>query len=458
MTHSPQYKKLRDLDFRHLWHPFTQSSVWFESDPLIVERGEGMELIDCDGNRYLDGISSLWCLVHGHSHPKLVAALTEQVRTLAHSTLLGLSHRPAIELAEKLISIAPPGLSRVFYCDSGASAVEAGLRMALEWWYHQGDPASRKRTRIAALEGAYHGDTLGSVSVGFAERFHRGVGPAVVRAFQVPPPHHFRFDHGMIETEATAAALAGVSRLFREHGEEIAVFAIEPRVQGAAGVWIHPPAFLTGVAELCRSYGILLLCDEIATGFGKTGTMFAVEQSGGIAPDIMTIGKGLTGGYMPMAAVLTTERIFSAFSGPIDRYNTFYFGQTFSGNPLGAALALASLELFEETELLRGMPEKNRRYRESLDRLITPLPHVDEVRCCGLMTGIELTKNPGTRTPFDTNDRAGLRIVAAARSRGLIIRPLGNVVVLMPAVAMPIEMLERLVQLTAESISAALGD
>ncbi len=451
---SKQYNQLRDRDFKHLWHPFTQTSVWHEFDPLIIERGEGMELIDVDGRRYLDGISSLWCSVHGHSHPTLVAALEEQARKLQHSTLLGLSHDSAIALADELVEIAPPGLSRVFYCDSGASAVEAGLRMALEWCYHQGKTA---RKRICALEGAYHGDTLGSVSAGFAERFHRGVEPALVRALQVKPPHHFRFELGLDPSAAVEKSLLGLKDLFERLGAEIAVLAVEPLVQGAAGIWTHPPEFLSGVAKLCREHGILLLCDEIATGFGKTGTMFACEQAG-VSPDLMTIGKGLTAGYMPMSAVLATEQIFSGFTGPIDRFNTFFFGQTFSGNPLGAALARSSLRLFRSEGLLDALPARSRYFGELLEQQIATLAHVDEIRRLGLMTGIELTKEPGKRQPYDPLDRAGLKIVAAARERGLIIRPLGNVLVLMPAPAMVERDLDRLVGITAESIRAALGD
>lgn len=453
---SSRFQRLRDLDFRHLWHPFTQTSVWTEGDPLIVERGEGMELVDVDGNRFLDGISSLWCNVHGHGHPKLAAAIAGQAEKLAHSTLLGLSHETAIELAARLVEIAPAGLSRVFYCDSGASAVEAALRMALEYWYNRGDEKSRRRIRIAGLEGAYHGDTLGSVSVGFAERFHRGVAPAVVRALQAPPPHYFRFELGMDEAEACTKALSALSELFERHGDEIAVLAVEPLVQGAAGIWTQPVEYLKGAAELCRKHGILLLCDEIATGFGKTGTMFACEQAG-ISPDLMTIGKGLTGGYMPMSAVLATEQIFSVFTGPIERFNTFFFGQTFSGNPLGAAAALASLDLFQSGGLLALLPARCRRFRALLDEKIAPLAHVDEVRGLGLMTGIELTKTPGRRQAYEPQDRAGLKIVAAARKIGLIIRPLGNVLVLMPAPAMTDGDLERLVDLSAEAIAAALG-
>lgn len=452
MSRLPQ--QLTHIDLTHLWHPFTQQQVWLENEqPLIIERGEGCTLIDVEGRRYLDGVSSLWCNVHGHGVPELLNALHGQVDKLCHSTLLGLSHVPILELTEKLVRIVPQNLSRVFYSDAGTTAVEAALRMSVEWWQKKGTPAAQKKNKLVSLVGAYHGDTLGAVGVGYSEDLHRDVHSLVVQALRVPPPHVFRAEG---ESTALERSLEAIEKLFAERADEIAAFIVEPVVQGAAGIWVQPLEFLLRVAELCKRFNVLLIADEVATGFGKTGKMFAVEHRQ-IQPDLLVVGKGLTAGYLPMSAVVTTEELFEGFLGEPEELKTFFYGTTFTGNPLAARVASANLDYFISSQLLERLPSRISQLHQLITNELEPLSHVYEVRRCGLMVGIELTKTQGTLVPYPANELVGLRIVQAARKRGAIIRPLGNTVVLMPPLAMKEDELQNLVKITATAIAETLG-
>lgn len=418
-------------DRSHVWHPFTQQQAWCEdeTEALLIDRAEGTDLYDREGNVYIDGVSSLWCNVHGHRHPAIDAAIRAQLDRMAHSTMLGLAHEPAIELAERLIAIAPPGLSRVFYSDSGSTAVEIALKMAFQWWAQRGETG---RTRFIGLENAYHGDTIGSVSVGGIELFHSLYRPLL-------------FD--------TLKARAGdgdhLEALLADHGEQVAAVIIEPLVQGAAGMLMQPDGYVRRVRELCDRHGVLLICDEVATGFGRTGAMFACEHEG-IAPDLLCVGKGLTGGYLPLAATLATERIYAGFLGRPEDSRTFFHGHTFTGNPLACAAAIATLETFEHEQTIAGLEAKIEVLRGELAERVEPLPAVREIRQRGLMIGIELAEN-------GTTDRLGHRVTIAARRHGAVIRPLGNVIVLMPAPAMSAADLGRLVAITAQAITDVTG-
>ena len=448
---------LAAIDFKHLWHPFTQTKHWLEDGtPLIVERGEGCELIDVDGERYLDGVSSLWCNVHGHGVAELKSALHEQVEMLCHSTLLGLSHRPILELTEELVPLLPEGLTRVFYADDGSTAVEAALRIALEWWQKQGGAVGKRKNRLASLEDAYHGDTLGAVGVGYLKVFHRHCDAAIVPALRIPPPHFFRFYEGLSEADATARSLAALDELLRTHGDELAAFIVEPLVQGAAGILTHSEEYLRELVKRCHAHDVLVIADEVATGFGKTGPLFAVQRAG-VVPDLLVMGKGLGAGYLPISAVATSERIFEGFTGDVTEYRTFFYGQTFAGNPLAARLASANLALIASSQLLERLPAKLECFHGALAKEVGVLPHVDEIRSCGVMVGIELTASEGARVPYAVNERVPAKIVMEARRRGVIIRPLGNVMVLMPAPAMSEKDLQRLVEVTAASIAAVTG-
>jgi adenosylmethionine---8-amino-7-oxononanoate aminotransferase len=416
------------LDRDHLWHPFTQQRDWCGEEPLVIERAEGSHLIASDGRRYLDGVSSLWCNVHGHRHPGIDQALRDQLGRVAHSTMLGLSHPGAAELAARLVDLAPPGLSRVFYSDSGSTATEIALKMAFQYQRQRGGQHVR-RTSFVHLREAYHGDTIGSVSVGGIDLFHATYRPLLF------PTH-----------AAEPGDAADLERILAAHEEEIAAVIVEPLVQGAAGMLVHPPGYLRAVRELCDRFGVLLICDEVATGFGRTGTMFACEQER-VAPDLLCLAKGLTGGYMPLAATLATEAIYKGFLGTPEEQRTFFHGHTYTGNPLACAAALASLDAFERERTLVRLQPKIRLLGELLSA-VQNMPEVAEVRGRGLMVGIDLGEH-------DPALRLGHRVTLEARERGAIVRPLGDVVVLMPPLSISKGDLRRLVEITADSIEAA---
>jgi adenosylmethionine-8-amino-7-oxononanoate aminotransferase len=416
------------LDRDHLWHPFTQQQAWCEEEPLTIERAEGSHLIASDGRRYLDGVSSLWCNVHGHRHPEIDRAVRDQLGRVAHSTMLGLTHPSAAELAARLVDLAPPGLSRVFYSDSGSTATEIALKMAFQYQQQRGGQHAR-RTSFVHLRDAYHGDTIGSVSVGGIDLFHATYRPLLFEAHAAEP-----------------GDAADLERVLDAHEEEVAAVIVEPLVQGAAGMLVHPPGYLPAVRALCDRFGVLLICDEVATGFGRTGTMFACEQEQ-VAPDFLCLAKGLTGGYMPLAATLTTERVYEGFLGTPEEQRTFFHGHTYSGNPLACAAAIASLDVFERERTLVGLQARIRLLGELLGP-VEEMPEVAEVRRRGFMVGIDLAEH-------DPALRLGHRVTLAARERGAIVRPLGDVVVLMPPLSISTGDLRRLVEITAESIEAA---
>jgi adenosylmethionine-8-amino-7-oxononanoate aminotransferase len=419
-----------------VWHPFTQMRGWAAEDAPVIESGEGVWLTDSDGRSYIDGVSSLWCNVHGHRHPVIDNAVREQLDRIAHTTMLGLSHRPADELARRLVDLAPDGLARVFYSDSGSTAVEIALKMAFQYW-RQAVDARPSRTSFVSLEDAYHGDTVGSVSVGGIELFHSLYRPLLFDSHRVPA--------------GDADALAD---LLSEHSDEIAAVVVEPLVQGAAGMRLQPRGYLREVRRLCDRHDVFLICDEVATGFGRTGTMFACEQEQ-VAPDFLCLAKGMTGGYLPLAATLTSERVFEAFLGEHEEFRTFFHGHTYTGNPLACAAALATLDLFERERTLERLEPKMRLFEQLLGDLVEPLPHVGEIRRLGVMCGIELASDPARAASYEPGLRIGHRVALEARRRGAIVRPLGDVVVLMPPLAIEADELEELVEITADSITAA---
>jgi adenosylmethionine-8-amino-7-oxononanoate aminotransferase len=421
---------LRDADRAHVWHPFTQQQGWASEDAPIIERAEGTDLIDTAGRRYIDGVSSLWCTVHGHRHPQIDEAVRAQLDRVAHSTMLGLTHPAAIELAERLVGIAPPGLSRVFYSDSGSTATEIGLKMAFQYWQQQGGENARK-TRFVSLRNAYHGDTVGSVSVGGIDLFHAMYRPLLFDTLKVDPGDADELDF----------VLAG-------YPGEIAAVIIEPLVQGAAGMIMQPDGYLAAVRDLCDRYGALLICDEVATGFGRTGRMFACEHEG-VSPDLLCIAKGMTGGYLPLAATLATETIYEGFLGEFHDFRTFFHGHTYTGNPLACAAALATLDVFESERTLERLQPKIALLERMLAD-VAALPTVREVRQRGFMVGIELAD-------FPLEARMGHQVALEARGRGAIVRPLGDVIVLMPPLSISERELARLVTITTDSIAAATG-
>ena len=421
-------RELADIDKRVLWHPFTQQQGWCEEEPLIIERGEGCTLFDTDGNAYLDGVSSLWCNVHGHGHPAIDRAVRAQLDKVAHTTMLGLSHPGAIELAQRLVDIAPPGLSRVFYSDNGSTAAEVALKMAFQYWRHRGEPG---RNGFICLRDAYHGDTIGSVSVGGIDLFHACFGPLLFRVLAGRAGRRGR--HGGAAEPSTPARSrrSSSSRSCRARRASSRI----------------PHGYLAAVRALCDEHDVLLICDEVATGFGRTGTMFACEHEG-VAPDLMCVAKGLTGGYLPLAATLATERIYEAFLGEHEELRTFFHGHTYTANPLACAAAIATLDVFERERTLEALAPKIALLAELLEELVAPLRCVGEIRRRGFMVGIELDG-------FPLAARMGHQVTRAARRRGAIVRPLGDVVVLMPPLAISEEELRHLVQITAASVAEA---
>src|SRR3954454_17272305 len=387
--------ELADLDRQHLWHPFTQQQSWLEEDFPIIERAEDTTLYDTQGNAYIDGVSSLWCNVHGHRHPAIDIAIKDQLDRVAHSTMLGLSHAPAAKLAKRLVDLAPEGLSRVFFSDNGSTACEIALKMAYQFHHQRGE---WWRSGFVCLRNSYHGDTLGSVSVGGIELFHSLYRPLLFDAWQAEPG----------DAEHLRALLA-------EHAERCSAGIVEPLVQGAAGIHVQPEGYLRAVRELCDEFGVFLICDEVATGFGRTGTMFACEHEG-VAPDLMCVAKGITGGYLPLAATFATEQIYEGFLGRHDEYRTFFHGHTYTGNPLACAAAIATLDVFEEERTIELLHQRVELLMELLEP-IAQLADVTEVRQRGFMVGIELGG-------YDATERMGHKVTLEARVRGAIIRPL----------------------------------
>lgn len=421
-------ERIAELDQQYLWHPFTQQRGWSEEEPVVVESAEGSRLFDIEGNSYIDGVSSLWCNVHGHCHPVIDAAVKDQLSRVAHSTMLGLTHAPAADLARRLVEIAPGDLRRVFYSDSGSTAVEIALKMAFQYWQQRGGRHQR-RTGFVSLVEAYHGDTIGSVSVGGMDLFHAAYAPLLFPAHQI--------DAGDVEA---------LERVLDCHGDELAAVVVEPLVQGAAGIKVTSPGFLREVRRLCDEYEILMICDEVATGFGRTGTMFACEQER-VEPDMLCLGKGLTNGYMPLAATMATEEIYSGFLGEFEEFRTFFHGHTFTGNPLACAAAIANLDVFEAERTLVRLQPKIRLLHDILEP-VAAMDEVGEVRGRGFMVGIDLGEH-------DPSLRMGHRVTVEARERGAIIRPLGDTVVLMPQLSITKAELVELVEITVAAIRAA---
>ena len=488
---------LRRLDRKHVWHPFTHMKLWHDDPaPLVITAAEGMYLVDSDGNRYLDGVSSLWCNVHGHRVREIDEAIRRQLDKVAHTTMLGLASEPAILLADRLMTLVPPGLTKVFYSDAGATATEVAFKLAAQYWYNVGRPA---KCEFVGFAEAYHGDTVGAMSIGRTTAFHKPYFPLLFEVHYAPTPFLYRFegagspivstpasrlprggkaegseaargaaaagnstlrvdrDAGVVNTGGDEAAvrdhaLAALEEILRTHHARLAAVCIEPIVQGAAGMIVHPDGFLRGVRELCTRYRVLLIADEVAVGFGRTGRMFACEHEG-VSPDLMCVAKGITGGYLPLAATFATQKIFDAFLGEPWEGRTFFHGHTYTGNPLACAAALASLELFEKHDLLAQVRARAQWLRQELQNQLGDLPQVGDIRQRGMMVGIELVKDRATKERFDPRRRLGAEICLNVRRHGIVLRPLGDVIVLMPPLAMGVEELRSIVAAVRQEVA-----
>jgi adenosylmethionine-8-amino-7-oxononanoate aminotransferase len=438
-------EQLRAWDREHVWHAFTQMQ---EYDPLLIERASGVWLFDTEGRRYLDGAASMWCNVHGHRHPRLDAALAAQAGRVAHTTNLGLSNPTTVEFARRLVEVAPPGLEKVFFSGDGAAAIEVALKMAFQYWRQCPSPQPSRSTFLS-LGGAYHGDTLGAVGVGGVARFGSLFAPLTFSAIRLPSPGARA---GEIPP-TTDEALARLDATLGDHAGQIAAVVMEPLVQAAGGILVHPSGFLRGVRELTRRHDVLLILDEVAVGFGRTGTLFACEREQ-VVPDMLCLAKGLTAGYLPMAATLTTATVWDAFLGTHAERRTFFHGHTYGGNPLAAAVGLASLDVFRDERVLESLPPKIARLRAHVERLAT-LDHVGAVRQCGLLAGIELVADARTGTAYPWEEKRGMRACLAARDHGAILRPLGDVVVLVPPLCISLDEIDLLAAAAEQGIRAA---
>ena len=439
---------LKAWDRRYIWHPFTQMKDYEKSQPLVIEEGKGSYLKDIDGKWYLDGVSSLWVNVHGHRNKKLDGAIREQLNKIAHSTLLGLGNRPSVELARRLIGITPKGLTRVFYSDDGSTAVEIALKMAFQYWQHKGKV--NKKRFITFING-YHGDTIGSVSVGGIDLFHKIYKPLLFKSIKVNSPYCYRCHLGLIYPGCKMRCLKKIEEKMRRHHSEIAAVIIEPLIQAAAGMITQPKGFIKALRRLCDRYKILLILDEVATGFGRTGRMFACEHEN-VTSDLLCLAKAITGGYLPLAATLTTEEVYSAFLGDYSEKKTFFHGHTYTGNPLACTVALANLDIFIEDKTLMKLQPKIEFLKRNLRRFYD-LEHVGDIRQKGMMVGIELVKDKTTKEPYKWEDRIGWKVIEEAKKRGIILRPLGPVIVLMPPLSISIKDLRFLLDATYNAIA-----
>lgn len=455
MNNERDYETLKNLDHRYVWHPFTQMKDWFAEDPLIIVEGKDCFVKDVRGRWYLDGVSSIWVNVHGHRKAELDEALKGQLEKIAHSTMLGVSNVPAIEFAERLAGAVGeslgPSLTKVFYSDNGSTAVEAALKMAFQYWRHKGVEG---RNRFVSLTNAYHGDTLGAVSAGGIDIFHAAFKPLLFETLRAPSPYCYRCEvTDSSPGECGLECLNEMEKILSAHRGEVAAVILEPMVQGAGGMIVFPKGYLSGVRELCTRHGVLLVADEVATGFGRTGRMFACEHEG-VSPDILCLSKGITGGYLPLAATLTTEEVFDAFLGEYRELKTFFHGHSYTGNPLACACGIASLEIFEKEKTLEKMAPKAEMLRRWLGKL-SAHPHVGEARGLGLMAGVEIVAEKATKRPYPWEEKMGVRACRAARDKGVLVRPLGNVVIIMPPLSISEENLARMLEVMEEAIEAA---
>jgi adenosylmethionine-8-amino-7-oxononanoate transaminase len=459
MSHLDDIKHLAELDKQYIWHPFTQMKDWLLEKPVIITEGRDCFVKDTYGRWYLDAVSSLWVNIHGHRRKEIDDAVREQLDRIAHSTLLGLGNVPSIELAEKLINTTDtsfggltPRLSKVFYSDNGSTAVEVALKMAFQYWIHKGLP---KRQSFLSLKNGYHGDTIGAMSVGSVDIFHTVFQSLLFKTFKAPSPFCYRCELSDTCPGCSLACLREMEKILEVRADEIAAVVIEPIVQAAGGMIVWPEGYLKGVRELCSKYNTLLIADEVATGFGRTGRMFACEHER-VVPDIMCLSKGITNGYLPLAVTLSTDEIFEAFLGEFKDLKTFFHGHSYTGNPLACAAAVASLGIFKTDETIVKLAAKSAIIGNKLAEMST-LPQVGNVRHKGLVAAIELVRNKATKEPYPWEDRMGWKVAYKAREEGVLMRPLGNIIVILPPLSIGIGDLYHLLEVIKKSIIAVTG-
>ncbi len=446
---SNKYNDLAKKDLKYIWHPFTQMKDYETEDPIIIDRGKGIYLWDLEGNKYIDGISSWWVNTLGHSHPRLNEALKKQTKKIEHVLLAGFSHEPAIELAERLINLMPESLTKVFYSDNGSTAVEVALKMAYQYWLQSGFP---NKNKFIALKNSYHGDTLGAVSVGGVDVYHKIYKPLLFDIFQAESPYCYRCPAKKEKFFCELECLNSVEKILEKHAGEIAGIIIEPLVQAAAGMIIYPAKYLTKLRSLCDKYNILLIDDEVAMGFGRTGKMFAFEHAN-IAPDIVCLAKGLTAGYLPLSATITSDKIYQAFYDDYEKLKTFFHGHSFTGNPLAASIAVENLKIFEEEKIIESIQPKIQKLKLELEKF-WKFDCVGDIRQIGMIGAVEIVKNKKTKEPYSFEERIGSKIYKEALKKGAILRPLGSVIYFMPPYAITENEIKLLTNIAYDSIKS----
>ncbi len=448
-THTPPFddlpprQTLEEWDDTYVWHPFTPHAVYREEEPLMIVAGEGNYLIDADGERYLDGVASIWCNAFGHRRPEVDAAVHKQLDRIAHSTYLGHSGAPGVQLAKRLVELAPDGLTKVFYSDNGSTASEIALKMAYQYWQQIDDGARSDKRKFLALTNAYNGDTIGAVSVGGVDLFHAKFRDLLFDTVRGPSPYCYRCPLGLERPTCDVACLTKMTNLIEEHADQLAGVIMEPGMQGAGGIITYPKGYLQRVREVTEANDVFLILDEVAVGMGRSGQMFACGREG-VTPDFLCLAKMLTNGYMPLSATLTTERVYQGFVAPPEEAKTFYHGHTFTGNALGAAAALATLDIFETDDVFEHLPHKISHLTEEVGRLADH-PHIGDIRQFGLCAGLELVEDRTTQEPFDPAERRAYNICRHARDKGVFLRPLGDVLVLMPPLSITHDEITQLV-------------
>jgi len=471
VNHKPKTAKLAQLDHKYVWHPFTQMADWLKHEPIVITSGNGAVLRDAKRRQFLDANSSIWTNLHGHNHPKINAAINRQLKKIAHSSALGFANEPASLLAEKLVHVAnpkslkrgQPHLGKVFFSDDGSTAMEVALKLAYQFARRTGN----KRPKFLSLDGAYHGDTVGAVSLGHIDLFHNAYSRLLFKSDKVAAPYCYRCPYNRAKPERADAreyrkcnweCLGKLEQKFaaqKKKSNPYAGFVFEPLMQGAAGMIAQPEGWLRRAAEITRDNGAQLIADEVMTGFGRTASDFACHKEG-VQPDFLALAKGLTGGYLPMAATLTTQKVFNTFLGKYDEFKTFFHGHSFTGNQLGASAALASLDILQSKESIKARKVLEHTLREELAKLWKH-PNIGDIRQVGLAIGIELVRDWRTREPFDLRERAGIRICDALGKRGVLTRPVGNVIVLLPPYCTTPSQARRIVRVVYEACHEIFG-
>ncbi len=416
---------LLQKDLTYNWHPYTQMSIQQVNPPLLIEKARGIKLYDASGQWYYDTISSWWCNIHGHLHPRIVNAIKQQLNTLDHTLFAGITHKTAIDLSERLVHLAPDGLRRVFYSDNGSTAVEVALKMSLQYWRNSGRP---EKSKFVSFDRAYHGDTAGCMSVSGESVFTSAFTPLMVTGYKVPSPYCYRCPMGQKKDECATECVSLLEDVLREHADVIAAVILEPLILCAGGMLIYPAAYLAEAARLSRQYNVHLILDEVAVGFGRTGTMFACEQAD-VCPDFLCLSKGLTSGMLPLAATLTTQDVFNAFLGPLGSDKTFYHGHTYTANPIGCSAALASLDIFAEEGTLSHVQEISCELRKGID-MFNDHPLIGDIRTIGTVAAFELVKNKKTKEPLPGHDNVIREIYSRGLENNVMLRPIGNVIYL----------------------------